>query len=386
MLLAGEVRSLERASIVYERLCGQKIPAKTIGRLVMQIGSELVDLRDADEGSPFEQKIEEPPKTAVVECDGGRIMTRGTGLGVGVHDQAWKETKCAGLFRMTDLSFDHDPQSDLPPAFCNRSKVAQLAEKPAPEADDASKSESLSDGSGEDPKDKTPRPRPLHRTCLASMENSVVFGLQMEREAKRRRFFEAVSQAFLGDGLPWNWSIWERYFKSFIPILDFIHVVSYLYRAALVMLPEQEKAWTLYRALAQLCWQGEVKTVIKHLADHLRSQGVDPENGCDKESEWHEVFVTWRYLGNNVTRMDYPRYRQQGLPVTSSLMESLVKQINMRTKGTEMFWNRGVGAESILQIRAAVLCDDNRLQDYLSRRPGRKFVRPKSKQNQKIAA
>jgi hypothetical protein len=29
----------------------------------------------------------------------------------------------------------------------------------------------------------------------------------MAREAKARRFFEATAQAFLGDGLPWNWSI-----------------------------------------------------------------------------------------------------------------------------------------------------------------------------------
>ena len=50
--------------------------------------------------------------------------------------------------------------------------------------------------------------------------------------------------------------------------------------------------------------------------------------------------------------MDYPTYRRQGLPVTSSLMQSLVKQINHRAKGTEMFWDRPQGAERILQIRA----------------------------------
>jgi len=30
------------------------------------------------------------------------------------------------------------------------------------------------------------------------------------------------------------------------------------------------------------------------------------------------------YLSNNQSRMDYPRYRRQGLPITSSLAESLV--------------------------------------------------------------
>jgi len=46
--------------------------------------------------------------------------------------------------------------------------------------------------------------------------------------------------------------------------------------------------------------------------------------------------------------MDYPAYRQAGLPVTTAWMESLVKEINYRVKGTEMFWNDPEGAEAIL--------------------------------------
>ena len=75
----------------------------------------------------------------------------------------------------------------------------------------------------------TRRPKRLVRTVLASIAESKVFGKQMEREAKRRRFFEANAKAFLGDGLPWNWSIWKKHFPDFTPILDFIHVLSYLF-------------------------------------------------------------------------------------------------------------------------------------------------------------
>jgi hypothetical protein len=42
-------------------------------------------------------------------------------------------------------------------------------------------------------------------------------------------------------------------------------------------------------------------------------------------------------------------------------MESLVEEMNYRVKGTEMFWNDPDGAEAILQVRAASLCDDERL-------------------------
>ena len=51
------------------------------------------------------------------------------------------------------------------------------------------------------------------------------------------------------------------------------------------------------------------------------------------------VATTINYLENNQDRMKYPEYRQAGLPVTTAWMESLVKEINYRVKGTEMFWN-----------------------------------------------
>lgn len=82
-----------------------------------------------------------------------------------------------------------------------------------------------------------------------------------------------------------------------------------------------------------------------------------------------------RYFSNNRERMDYPRYRREGLPITSSPMESLIKQINYRVKGTEMFWLQPAGAEAILQIRAASLSEDGRLEDFLRRRPGHPFTR-----------
>ena len=41
------------------------------------------------------------------------------------------------------------------------------------------------------------------------------------------------------------------------------------------------------------------------------------------------------YLGNNQGRLDYPRYRQEGLPVTSSLVESLEGEFTARVQGPQ---------------------------------------------------
>ena len=61
--------------------------------------------------------------------------------------------------------------------------------------------------------------------------------------------------------------------------------------------------------------------------------------------------------------------------MTTAWMASLVKGVNSRVKGTEMFWNDPEGAEAILQVRAAALCDDERLAKHLGSRPGCPFTR-----------
>ncbi len=65
--------------------------------------------------------------------------------------------------------------------------------------------------------------------------------------------------------------------------------------------------------------------------------------------------------------MDYPRYRRQGLPWTTSHVESTVKIFNRRVKGSEKFWGEA-GAEAILQVRAAFLSEDGRLERHLKER------------------
>ena len=73
--------------------------------------------------------------------------------------------------------------------------------------------------------------------------------------------------------------------------------------------------------------------------------------------------------------MDYPRYRREGLPITSSLAESLVGEFNARVKDRQKFWNRPCGAESILQLRAALLSEDGRLERYFAERAGSPYRR-----------
>jgi hypothetical protein len=61
--------------------------------------------------------------------------------------------------------------------------------------------------------------------------------------------------------------------------------------------------------------------------------------------------------------MNYPAYRQRGYPLTSSIMESTVKQVNRRVKGSENFWSTA-GGEAVLGLRAAYISDSKPMEDY----------------------
>jgi hypothetical protein len=72
---AAETRSFARAAIVMDESVGIPVSAKTIERVVHDVGQELTERRDADPRSDnaLAPRCECPPQLAVVECDGGRI-------------------------------------------------------------------------------------------------------------------------------------------------------------------------------------------------------------------------------------------------------------------------------------------------------------------------
>lgn len=380
----AESRSFERAAIVMKQVAGQPVSAKTIERVVHDVGGELAQRRDADPRTDdaLARRPESPPSLAVVECDGGRIRTREPGHGPGVHrgGEGWRETKNACLIRAKRTRSEDDPAPEPPACFSDPKHVAKIAETEALSAAsvvpprESRQQANCPTGDTELVPPADWRPKRLVRTVLASMAQSKDFGHQMAREAKRRRFSEAPAKAFLGDGLPWNWSIWKRHFNDFTPILDFIHVLSYLFEAAKAAHVVEQDAWDQYLVWMRGAWRGEIGQVLEELRLWQTKRGLAPEDAPDHDPR-KILAKTIHYLENNQDRMQYPKYRQEGLPVTTAWMESLVKEVNYRVKGTEMFWNDPEGAEAILQVRAAALSDDQRLANHLAERPGCPFTR-----------
>jgi hypothetical protein len=358
MHVVAEARSDKRAAVLLQRLLGDTLSAKTLERLAKQVGAELSE-------APQSAQHVVVPAVAVVSSDGGRIYTREPGNGPGVHHPRWRETKCALFEKMIAAEPSKaDPCPLLPDTFRQVDHVAKIAEKAAFQAESPLPRETRYEG-----------PKRVLRTCLSSLVSSEQFGPQMQREAQRRRLYEAPRRVYLGDGLPWNWTLQRTYFPTFTPILDFIHAVQYLYAAAEAWDTTDADRWSRYLELAEAVWQGRVGEVIEQLRNELARRQIGPEMELPDDSPHQPLVTAARYLNNHRQRMDYPRYRREGLPITSAPMESLVKQINHRVKGTEMTWNDPDGAEAILQLRAAALCEDGRLDDYLRRRPGYPLTR-----------
>ena len=391
-ILNGETRSFKRASIVMKRLNGFDISTNTIERIGLDVGNDLIEAAQHQWEDVLTGEVL-VPDLAIVEFDGGRIRTRQPGHGPGVHfsGKGWNETKNAIFASAKSSTSVIDPAPEPPACFLDPDHVAKLTEKAKtkekqgandelPEEDEPS-SEAENTNRGK-PKRAPHKPQRVLRTVISSMKNSRQFGEQMAREAKRRRFGEAPRKAYVADGLTCNWSIHETYFSEYTPILDFVHAVSYLFTASLVCFGKGEAAWSAYCDWMRFAWLGKVDEVLVQLREHQARIGM-PDKETSDDDPREQLRRVIGYLQNNRSRMNYARYRREGLPTTSAWMESAVKEINYRIKGTEMFWNNPSGAEAILQIRSASLSDDDRLERFLKNRPGISTLRrPTSNQIQ----
>jgi hypothetical protein len=384
--VAGVTTAFDVAATALQVVGEISISARQINYLADKIGREMAVERDAKTEQYVNQPLPREPQTAdmpielaAVFLDGGRMRTREPEQGRGVHQPHWRETKNASFHRMKSQSFDDDPQPELPECFRNQAYVEKLVKglknlkKEGREEEEQGAEQSSSPVVAAAPPSRKPpewQPETVFRTVVSSLAGSEEFGAMMAAEADARGFFTAQKRAFLGDGQTYNWRIQQRWFPGYVPIADFIHPLEYAYSTATAIHTDPGSRWRQYLDWVTACWKGDVGKVVADLVEWQSRIGRLPEGEKVPESDPRKIIhAALTYFTNNSSRMDYPRYRLAGMPVTSSLAESLVKQVSKRVKGTEKFWNDGPSGEAILQLRAAVLSDGDRLKHWIFTRP-----------------
>lgn len=353
------------------------ISEQRIMRATKRIGGERTAQRDAEVQAwgqlPLPEQQRSPhtqvPAVAVAEMDGGRIQIRERKAaeeeGTPKEDRSgfWRETKVGCLLTVASEISCEDPCPTIPRVFVDprrmRKMVREIKGFCVAEEEQSVREEAV----GEPRKGQ---PVVLVRSVVATRQDVHALGRQLAAAAWQRGFAAAPRKAFVGDGQEANWTVHRTQFSHYVPILDFIHGLCYVYAGALAGRRLHE-GWPAYLEWAQWVWSGQVEKVIEALKIRLQEFGPAQDNESD-ESPRQKVADALRYLQNQKPRMRYDEYRRQGLPLTSSHIESTIKQINRRVKGSEKFWSN-VGAEALLQLAADHISETKPLTTFWRERP-----------------
>ena len=374
--------SFPQAHAASARLLEQVLGIKRLQRLTERIGVERVAQRDVQTEAfghlSLMQKQAAPrgvkaPEVVAIMPDGGRLQLCSENEKSRTH---WHEYKAGCLKILESEPSAKDPCPEVPEMFLQRVRIEKLTreigqkaaevEAPDPESPTSSGSPSFPL-----PTAGVPLPEPpkvLSSDVIATRRNSKEFGKMLAARAWSLGMFASSRKAYVGDGSSWIWTIWQQQFKpfGFVPILDIIHALTYVYAAATAG-QTRERGWGVYVRWITWIWQGQVTQVLAELSQRQQDLGL-PSDEDGSTSARRIVSEALTYLQNQSGKMDYPQYRRQGLPITSSHIESTVKLLNHRLKGSEKFWSES-GAEALLQLKADTLSDTGHWEHFWHTRP-----------------
>jgi len=160
-------------------------------------------------------------------------------------------------------------------------------------------------------------------------------------------YANAPLRAFIADGSHWLWRLAEQYFSSAVQILDWYHLAEHVHKAANILYGEGSdaaKEWSKH--LKDELWQGHGSAAL----DWLLAERAKVRSPAKREA----LQELQTYMENNLSRIDYPRYRELGLPCGSGQVEAQCKTlVGARCKQAGMRNWTYAGAEAVLRLRAA---------------------------------
>jgi hypothetical protein len=179
------------------------------------------------------------------------------------------------------------------------------------------------------------------------------FAQRVEREARRRGFYQAKRQVLIGDGAKWIWNIADEQFPHAIQIIDLFHAKGTVSNAAKAIFGAENEFGTQW---AKTCRDqleaGELDNIIGKLDTFIKNS--------------KEARQCQEYLKTNRNRLNYPQFRKLGLTTSSGIVESGCKHvIGARVKQSGMHWTVR-GANAIIALRCFKL--SGRFEPFMDNR------------------
>jgi hypothetical protein len=207
------------------------------------------------------------------------------------------------------------------------------------------------------------RPRPSFKHTTAHLPNSYEDGEEMvdttgifeaavwcdlqiqERKRKGQKVIVLLDgqvallqemEQFLGDAM--------------IPILDIIHVSSYVWDVGKVLYPKREDQLAFVRSRLLEILKGRVTSVVRGIRGMATTHKI---KGAKRET----IDRACNYLESNKARMKYDEYLGRGYPIATGVIEGACKHlVKDRMERSGMRWTME-GARSMLNLRAAFQSD-----------------------------
>jgi hypothetical protein len=319
---ANDAGSFEKASRLLRNLAGLAISAKRVELITERVGQRL---REETQSRTERFLARQGPKGSgaraallVVSMDGGRVQTRQDD-----PTEKWKEDKVG-------VVYDARPCPE-------RTGVAYEG------------------------------PPPGTRSVRATMESWETLGNRLSALADTRGYARARQRVCIGDGAAAIRSIKDRCFPDAVFILDWAHAVEHLHQAAQAGFGPGPKAESWFESQKERLWHGRLSKILSQIERLCRRAGPPPKRAAENDPR-RILANNLHYFQTNRAAMNYPAFRKNGWPLGSGIIESTVKQIGKRLKGTEKHWSLS-GVEQTLHVLAHLISDDGAWDDFWKRCP-----------------
>ena len=210
-------------------------------------------------------------------------------------------------------------------------------------------------------------PSPLRRSVVATMGPWEQLGDHLSALADRRGSRQAEQKVFVSDGAAAIRSVRERCFPDAAFVLDWSHATSHLHQMAQAAFGTGPPAEAWLDRQKDRLWNSRLELFFKELTRLGAARGPAPPKARPEDPR-RILATNLEYFRTNREGLSYASFRRRGWPLASGIVESTVKQVGQRVKGSEKHWGMP-GVETTLQIVTHLISTDGAWDRFWNRHP-----------------